>query len=427
MNVLKIIKINFLALLAFPLLLVATVVKLVAKAMEKFVMILGTIVVLSILAVVLELLKAPGNILSIIAALVVGIIVLGIVIALTVWILSLLSAMIMACIALVINVINSIYELVYAGYAGLYHICYEDYCTLEMEPPAKRGSCFLFTLLRIINRIIVFFATHAFKVLLAATVVVIVYCVIRSNAYVNDVFGMTLIAYLKLFSPLEIIGGVILYLAVLAAFAIVMLSLGVEWSEWGEEMSLNTSDYEKQVKELVNGYGELGGGNVPVQPGMDAKRISRYNHYIDVMNYHIKGMENFLQEVRPLAEKSEDYILRANSGQYITDFFEIVEELNKHGDRVPVEVLEKLMPKIDKIEELHKKVEQQMEKIREEREKKVAEGFFKGCDTMEKLEKRYKALCKTYHPDSEAGDEETFKKMKDEYEERKGMLKNSNI
>ena len=43
-------------------------------------------------------------------------------------------------------------------------------------------------------------------------------------------------------------------LAVLAAFAIVMLSLGVEWSEWGEEMSLNTSDYEKQVKELVNGF-----------------------------------------------------------------------------------------------------------------------------------------------------------------------------
>ena len=97
--------------------------------------------------------------------------------------------------------------------------------------------------------------------------------------------------------------------------------------------------------------------------------------------------------------------------------------MNKYGDSIPVEVLEKLMPKIDKIDELHKKVEQQMEKIKEEREKKVAEGFFNGCDTIEKLEKRYKALCKTYHPDSEAGDEETFKKMKDEYEERKGMLK----
>ena len=35
----------------------------------------------------------------------------------------------------------------------------------------------------------------------------------------------------------------------------------------------------------------------------------------------------------------------------------------------------------------------------------------------EKLDKRYKALCKTYHPDAEGGDKETFQKMKDEYDE----------
>ncbi len=423
MNVLKIIKINLLALLAFPLLLVATVVKLIAKAMEKILLIIGTVLVLGVLVLALEVLKEPGNILTGIAYLIAIMILGGIVIALIIWILSLISSIAIAFVELIINVINAVYELIYMGYAGLYHICYEDYCTLEMSPGGKRGSCFIFTCLRIINRIIVFFATHALKVLAVITVAVVVYCVARSNAYINNVFGMSLIAYLKLFSVFEVIAGIIIYVAVLAAFAIVMLSLGVEWSEWGEEMSLNTSDYEKQVKELVNGYGELGNGNVLAQPGMDAKRMGRYNHYIDTINYHIRGMENFLQEVRPVAEKSEDYILRANSGQYITDFFEIVEELNKYGDTVPVEVLEKLMPKIDKIDELHKKVEQQMEKIKEEREKKVAQGFFNGCDTIEKLEKRYKALCKTYHPDSEAGDEETFKKMKDEYEERKGMLK----
>ncbi len=423
MNVLKIIKINILALLAFPLLMVATVVKLLAKAMEKFLLIIGTVLVLGALVLILEVLKEPGSILTGIAFLIAIMIVGGIVIALIIWILSLVSSAVIAFVALIINVVNAVYELVYMGYAGLYHICYEDYCTLEMTPAGKRGSCFLFTCLRVVNRIIVFFATHALKLLAVITGVVVVYCLIRSNAYVNSVFGMSMITYLKMFSLYEVISGGIMYLASLAGFAIVMISLGIEWSEWGEEMSLNTSDYEKQVKELVSGYGELGSGNLPSSANMDVKRISRYNHYIDVLNYHIKGMESFLQEVRPVAEKSEDYILRANSGQYITDFFEIVEELNKHGDPVPVEVLEKLMPKIDKIDELHKKVEQQMEKIKEERAKKVAEGFFNGCDTMEKLEKRYKALCKTYHPDSEAGDEETFKRMKDEYEERKGILK----
>ena len=36
---------------------------------------------------------------------------------------------------------------------------------------------------------------------------------------------------------------------------------------------------------------------------------------------------------------------------------------------------------------------------------------------------RYKALCRTYHPDAESGDEETFKRMQAEYEERKKTLK----
>lgn len=427
MNVLKIIKINILAIIAFPLLLIATVVKLVAKALEKTLIIVGTFFVLLVIALLFEIGKNPEGIFEGIAMLILLLVVGGVVIALIFWILSLISTVVMAAIFLVIGVINAVYELIYAGYAGIYHICYEDYCIFEMSPGAKRAACFIYTLLRILNRVIVFFATHAFKILLVFTLVAIGYLVARTNGYIHSVFGMNLITYLKLFPTYEVVTGVVLYVVFLVGFAIVMISLGIEWSEWGEEMSLNTSDYEKQVKELVNGYGELGGGNVPAQPGMDAKRMGRYNHYIEVLNYHIKGMETFLQEVRPIAEKSEDYILRANSGQYITDFFEVVEELNKYGDMVPVEVLEKLIPKIDKIDELHKKVEQQMEKMKEEREKKVAEGFFNGCDTMEKLEKRYKALCKTYHPDSEAGDEETFKKMKDEYEERKGMLKNSNI
>ena len=64
MNVLKIIKINLLALLAFPLLLIATVVKLIAKAMEKFLLIIGTVLVLGVLVLALEVLKEPGNILT---------------------------------------------------------------------------------------------------------------------------------------------------------------------------------------------------------------------------------------------------------------------------------------------------------------------------------------------------------------------------
>ena len=49
----------------------------------------------------------------------------------------------------------------------------------------------------------------------------------------------------------------------------------------------------------------------------------------------------------------------------------------------------------------------------------TATKFFAGCDTEEKVEARYKSLSRAFHPDSKGGDEEMFKKMKEEYDEIK--------
>lgn len=43
--------------------------------------------------------------------------------------------------------------------------------------------------------------------------------------------------------------------------------------------------------------------------------------------------------------------------------------------------------------------------------------FFEGCSSEEELKKRYKALCKVYHPDV-GGHEETFKVLQNQYEEK---------
>ena len=48
--------------------------------------------------------------------------------------------------------------------------------------------------------------------------------------------------------------------------------------------------------------------------------------------------------------------------------------------------------------------------------------YFAGCDNYEKFIKRYKALCKIYHPDNGIGDEETFKMIQREYELLKDKL-----
>lgn len=55
-------------------------------------------------------------------------------------------------------------------------------------------------------------------------------------------------------------------------------------------------------------------------------------------------------------------------------------------------------------------------------EKNNSISFFKGCDTLEKLNKRYKSLAKAYHPDMEAGDTEMMQIINSEYERLKSEL-----
>ncbi len=50
------------------------------------------------------------------------------------------------------------------------------------------------------------------------------------------------------------------------------------------------------------------------------------------------------------------------------------------------------------------------------------EMFFSGCEDMDTLNARYRNLCKTFHPDGNSGDEETFKKIQQAYENRKSKL-----
>lgn len=57
--------------------------------------------------------------------------------------------------------------------------------------------------------------------------------------------------------------------------------------------------------------------------------------------------------------------------------------------------------------------------VKEEKRQRenVEDGsYFNGCLTKEDLDIRYKALVKVFHPDAKAGDEDTFKQIKEQYE-----------
>lgn len=47
------------------------------------------------------------------------------------------------------------------------------------------------------------------------------------------------------------------------------------------------------------------------------------------------------------------------------------------------------------------------------------DSYFAGCTTMEEVEKRYKALAKVFHPDSQTGNDVSFKQLQAAYETAK--------
>ncbi|MDE5893641.1 MAG: hypothetical protein K2H45_12030 [Acetatifactor sp.] len=425
-KVLKIIKINLLAIIAFPLLVLATAAKLAAKAMEKTVTIIGAIFILLGIALIFEIMKSPSEFLSGFFIVIICLILGGVFTAIAILILQLISTIVMAVVAVIISLLNNVYELVYAGYAALYHTCKTDYAQISQSGNGFLNglSCLFFTLLRVVNRVIILFVTHAIKLLMLACVVIVIGSLVLCNQAVQESMGINLLAYMKLFSAYPIVYGCVIYVATMIAVVVILMSLGLEWSEWGSEMELSTSDYESYMNSIMEAREDIGQEDIQGIHGLDEKRLEKCMRYQSTLRRHVTEIETFAQRILPTVEKSDNYILRSNWNEYFSKLQEAVNLYSKFEDGVPVEEFEKLMPMIDELEELQETIEKQVARAQMEQNSSAAtgSGFFAGCDTPEKLEKRYRALCKTYHPDTEAGDEDTFKRMTEEYEKLKGQM-----
>lgn len=423
----KIIEINVLSIIALPLLLLATAAKLAAKAMEKAVTIIGAVFILLGISLIFELCKNPSGWLEGIGIVIICLVLGGIFIAIAIWILGIISGAVAVVVAVIIALLNGIYELIYGGYVRLYHKCKLEYAIVEQD---SNGliiglSCLFFTLLRMINRAIILFVTHAIKVFALGSVAIVIGSLVLCNRHIQSQFGIHLLAYIKLFPMYSIVYGVVMYLAVIAAVVIILMSLGLEWSEWGSEMDIFTSDYQAFV-DSVSGIGELHQESLQDMQGIDEKRLEKCRRYQEMIQRHASEFGEFADEMEPIVQRSENYILRSSLGEYFTKLQDTVNLLNKYVDGVSVEEFEKIIPQIDRLEELKRAIEKQAFKEATRLKNSAAVtggGFFAGCDTLEKLEKRYRALCKTYHPDCEAGDVNTFKVMTAEYEKLKEKLK----
>ncbi len=393
MGIVRIIKINFLALIALPLLLLrilAASAKLIADAIGKAFAVIR------------------------VAALIAGIVLAFAAVKNSDWTFEKAAAL---SVIAFINMIDAVYRAVYAkGVQKFYCTCVYDnaYELLDMKPQAKKILCFAYTLWDVLNRAVGWFVRHALRIFALGSVFVACGYAINAIARIYLKHGMNPFQYLGAYGSYDVIGGMIVDLAALTAFCIVLISMGYELSDRGEALFFPYSK-KKYAWEDYFMKQSLASG----RKSFERKATTDNERYERILIEHIKTFEGFMQEVKPVAKQCGNDVLRADYEQYVSDISSLVKASADYGGQIPAAVFEKMIPIIERLDAAKKRIRQQTEQARKGVQTKVDGGFFKGCDTKEKLEKRYKALCKTYHPDSESGDEDTFKRMSDEYEMRK--------
>ena len=110
-TVLKILKINLLSIIALPLLLIATLSKLIAKALEKFMLLFGMTLTIGVIMLLFELVRDPKSTFQGMILLVICLVIGGIIVAAMLYILSLISKVCMVVINAVIAGFLFVYEL----------------------------------------------------------------------------------------------------------------------------------------------------------------------------------------------------------------------------------------------------------------------------------------------------------------------------
>lgn len=170
------------------------------------------------------------------------------------------------------------------------------------------------------------------------------------------------------------------------------------------------------------------------------KRIKKKNAYINYYNSLVECMAKINSEYSFTAEKLRSRIALSNDDYAREQFLYVVDEYKK----LERDVLDKLwqikktvMTNDPKAEEMMKsinmdfckltdiihkfdniKINTAKSKPKETQMVIKTNEYFSDCDTKDKLIKRYKALCKVFHPDNQAGNADIYMHIKEEYEDK---------
>jgi len=409
-KILRILKINILSLLALPILLVATVSKLTAKAAEKLGLMLGMGMLTLVIGLIFEAIKKPEGILQWLV-LIIAFVLIGFVFLL---LLQLLIVVAIAVYGFVIAFFNGIYEFTYMWYLKLFEGCQADF--QRINTPDNKGhyaACLFYTLLLGFNKLIVGFISISLYLAMGASAVFVIASLVSMNSRVSAALGIHLFAFLGKCDTFTLVYGIVMFLSCMATVVVTLMSLGIEWHEWAQELKMTSEQYGEYVKQIQESKLEA----------EEQRASEQEQRYVDKLSEHLKGVERLEKDVESCLAANNNPVLRSTWSDYLRALTDITGVVNKHKGNVPEKVFKKLMPQIDALDRQYDNIKKLLKMQKAEDKNPTRNSlFFSGCDTPEKLEKRYKSLCKAYHPDAEGGDEESFKAVQAEYERIKASM-----
>lgn len=417
-KVIKILKINLLSLLALPLLLLATASKFIAKAFEKILPIGGMCLLTFGLYLVLTFIKSPAALWQIIL-LIIGILaVVALLIFLAVMLVRIASAPFRTVVEALVSFFNLLYSVTYIRYLKLYEACENEYRFISLGGNRYVNGlcCLFFSLLKGLTLAIVFIADISLYLSIAGSAFWVIFTLWKANSLVQSVFGLNLFAYLQKFDLLTLSCGVLYFLSLMTTIVIILLCLGIEWHEWANELKMSKDRYSKCIDRLQK-----------KTPSLETKDGNEtFGGYSQVLNSHVQNLKSLEEEINTLLTARENQILRALWGEYLRNLTSLTDYCTTRKKDLSQAELQRLIPQIQALDKQRSRIHEMISELKESYNNPANSSFyFAGCNTLEKLEKRYKSLCKTYHPDTESGDEDSFKQMQLEYEKLKQGFTNS--
>lgn len=415
-KVLKILKINILSLAAIPLLLLATAFKLIAKSLEKIPLLIGLFIASSIILSLSSFSTTLESIATVIAVIIAGFILFGVVLLLLFWIFSLISSLVMLLYTLVVGSFDGLHSAAYNGYLFLFTVCESDYQFLSLngKKTANAFLCPFYSILRALSWLITTVISFSLPAAVVLSIGLVVTSLYSLNRNVQTAFGLNLIQFAQKSQPASVIGGIFIYLAVMAICITAILSFALEWYEWAQDLKMSGQEISDDIAQLQK-------QEFKMTDDIPEEWLENNGKYLRTLEEHLSSLSPLGDQVQDILSKKDSALLRSSWGTYIRNLNDLTEECSSKNGIAP-EQFKKLIPQIQQLDRQRDDVRRMADKLTAELRSPAGNTvFFAGCNTYEKLEKRYKSLCKTYHPDSD-GDTATFQKMQNEYESLKTVF-----